>query len=233
MKPVMKNRLLAITSNAVAMEADVENGKLFNEREKVIYAKLKDISSLQGAESVDAQEQWMIKLPKTEKNAAKGQIRVRKIMPMVKTVDGYEIERHANPQYVQTTKAERDAEDRLEVPIPVTKDQFDLFKLLAENGMIKHRFHFPVEGSDLVFEVDAFLNEDGTYNEWVKIDLEGAKEIPELPFEVSEKILGSTKDEAEKKKITELYETVFLSVNEQEARWVNRSSVEAPAEDAS
>lgn len=227
----MKNRLLAITGSALAMEADVDNGKLHHEQEKVIYARLEDLSVLHNAETVDAQEQWMIKLKKSDKNAAKGQIRVRKVIPMTKGDNGFEIKNADSDrvQYVLTAKAERSAEDRLEVPSPVTKDMFDVFKLVADNGMLKHRFHFPVDGG-LVFEVDAFPKEDGTYHEWVKIDLELKDintEIPELPFEAAEKIFGDSKDEAEQKKIWELYETIFLSANVavESPRWFNRSSV--------
>ncbi len=221
MSDFSKNRLIGY----ISMEADVQDGKLFRERERVIYARLGDMSVLGKAESADHQEQWTIKLPKTENNSAKGQIRVRKVIPMVKSTDGEKFElSHRDgddAQYVLTTKAEKAADDRLEVPAPVTKDMFELFRLLAENGMIKDRYHFPIENG-LVFEVDVYLKEDGSYHEWVKIDLELkdiSVDIPELPFSVEEMILDKTQDSAEKSKITDLYETVFLTKNNsQEAR---------------
>jgi hypothetical protein len=214
-----KNRLLAITAAMIAMESDVENGKLFRERERVIYARLTDLNELSNATSVDSQEQWQIKLPKTENNAAKGTIRVRKVMPLMITDAGI---MHRKPtddstQYVITVKTERKADDRLEVPLPASEDMFNLFKLLAENGMHKHRFHFPIEGTELVFEVDAFPKVDGVgYHDWVKIDLELKDitvDIPELPFKTLELIYDNTQDPEQKKKISELYDTIFLKKN--------------------
>ncbi len=215
-----KNRLLAITAAAFALENDVQDGKLFRERERVIYARLSDLSQLSNAASVDSQEQWQIKLPKTDNNSTKGTIRVRRVMPM--KICGTMV-MHSKPsinsnQYVMTVKAERTADDRLEVPLPASEDMFNLFRLLAENGMYKHRFHFPIDGTELVFEVDAFPKTDGTgYHEWVKIDLElkdVTVDIPELPFKVEEVIYDTTEDPEQKKKIRELYETIFLSKNQ-------------------
>lgn len=211
-----KNRLFSV----ISMEEDVQDGKLFRERERVIYARLKDMTVLNKAAKADSQEQWMIKIAKTNNNASKGQIRVRKVIPLEKTENGFNTnivnDNKNNIQYVLTAKAERSADDRLEVPTPVTKDMFDLFKLLADNGMIKDRYHFPIEGTDLVFEVDAYTKAEGGYHEWVKIDLE-LKDVmvdtPPLPFEVEEQILNTTEDKEEKKKISELYETVFFTKN--------------------
>jgi hypothetical protein len=210
-----KNQLLAIMSSGISMEEDVQDGKLFRERERVIYARLKDLSVLQNAVRADSQEQWMIRVSKTENNVAKGQIRVRKVIPLIK-VDGVFNGRIKadNAQYVLTAKAEHKTDDRSEVPTPVTRDMFDLFKQLADNGMIKDRFHFPIEGTDLVFEVDAYPKNDGSYHNWVKIDLEFGDTIidtPPLPFEVEEQILNTTEDKDEKRRISELYETIFFS----------------------
>jgi hypothetical protein len=211
-----KNQLLAIMSSGLGMEEDVQDGKLFRERERVIYARLKDLSVLQNAVRADSQEQWMIRVSKTENNVTKGQIRVRKIMPMFKNGDDnyHTGEDKSKAQYVLTAKAEKTIDDRFEVPTPVTSDMFDLFKQLADNGMIKDRFHFPIEGTDLVFEVDAYPKNDGSYHNWVKIDLEFGETIidtPPLPFEVEEQILNTTEDKDEKRKISELYETIFFS----------------------
>lgn len=226
MKSLRKNALMTYLQQAsVSMEADVQDGKLFRERERVIYARLKDVSDLHKAASADFQEQWSIKQSKTEDNQAKGQVRVRKIIQMVKEGEQYVVPSSGEDaaQYVLTAKAEKQADDRLEVPAPVTKDMFELFKLLASGGMIKHRFHFPLE-DDLVFEVDAFLNKRGEYHDWVKIDLEMKDklvDLPELPFEVSEKIFDTTSDASEKKKIGELYENVFTTTAAEAAATFN------------
>jgi CYTH domain-containing protein len=203
----------------MAMESDVQDGKLFVERERVIYAKISDLNQLNDAASADSQVQWQIRIPKTENNSAKGTIRVRKVVPMNKRDNHFVKDLSENgdmTQYVLTTKVERQATDRREVPVPVTRDMFDLFSVLADNGMTKDRYHFPIYDTELVFEVDVFLKEDGTYYEWVKIDLELVDietEIPPLPFKVEEVIYDNTKNENEKKRIRELYDTIFLSKN--------------------
>jgi hypothetical protein len=146
-----------------------------------------------------------LKFEKTDKNAAMGQVRVRKIEP---------VRPFGEVQYVLTAKMVMGQGDRLEVPVPCTVDMFDLIKRGAEMGMVKDRYHFPVEGTSLVYEVDMFILADGTYAPWAKIDLEGCTgEMPPLPIKVDERIDGRTTDPVLKAKIRELYERYFLASN--------------------
>lgn len=198
---------------AVAMESDVQDGKTFKEHEHEFYVEIEDFEQLKKAQSVDLQEQWNLKIDKIPGNAAKGALRIRQI---------YAGDLQAGPgqkptgdaQYVLTTKINQGVGRRLEVPVPTTEDAFELFAMLSDSGMIKHRYHFPV--GELVFEVDMFLNPEGGYYPIAKIDLEVKNlsgEIPELPIAVKSCIKGDTKDEAEKKKISEYYDKYFISKN--------------------
>ena len=192
-----------------AME-EAQDGKLFKEIEHVIYARLTDPSQLQKAASSELNEQWEIRVPKTEDNAGEGCLRVRKTHPKGK-----------DPYYVMTTKVKANADgDKLELPIPSNEDQFKMFRFLAGKGMIKERFFFPIMGTDLVWEVDMFPKGDGTYHEWCKIDLEVESrdtELPTLPMTFAEVILpkgfGNLSDEEHDSKVSALYDQFFITKN--------------------
>lgn len=214
---------MKILQAIVAME-DVANGQIFEEHERTFYVRISDFDQLKRAASADHQEQWTQKFAKTEKNAAKGNIRVRMIYPLFKNGEpvGYSRSEGSGVQYVLTAKAERSATHRQEVPVPATKDMFEIFKALADSGMVKDRYHFPVAGTDLVFEVDMFRRgetyADG-YHEWAKIDLEFDKNkhagmaIPELPIQVDQVIMDNTTVPLEKAMISDIYDRCFLTKN--------------------
>lgn len=196
-----------------AME-EQSDGNLHREREHVLYAKLSDFEVLKGAQSMEHQEQWEVKIPKTEKNAAEGKFRIRK------TVKG-----GGAPEYVLTTKvnASSDRGDNLEVSVPTTEANFAQFKALAHSGMIKDRFFFPVEGSELVWEVDVFYVKgsqpgSGQYEQWVKIDLEVPDletPLPPLPQGFGEVISApyGKRTEQEEARVTSLYHNEFIMPN--------------------
>lgn len=179
------------------------------EREFVIYAELLDKSQLNKSSQLLEQEQWNLFIPKTEKNAAQGGVRIRK-----ETTNGV-------TNYLLTTKV-KVGDDKQECTVPTTEDNFKQFKLLADDGMVKNRFTFPIEGTDLKWEVDMFLKPNGEYHDWCKIDLEVTDkdmELPPLPMNFGRVILPpefrdphqNTDDEA---KIKELWDTCFRSENE-------------------
>lgn len=197
-------------------------GKVSFEKEYVFYAKLTDSSILENAAHVEDQEQWSLKIPKTDGNCCEGTIRIRK------TVDNGKV------TYVQTTKTpmrtvERSKEQSdtsvpdasqnlLEIGIEVTEDAFKQFKLLADQGMVKTRYIFPILGTDLKFEVDVFHLANGEKSQWVKIDLEVDKpleSIPALPEGFSEAILNQKNEQTDEEKqlIRKLYENYFLTKN--------------------
>lgn len=197
----------------LALEDDT-SGKAGNEIEHVIYARLENMSLLKTASGVERQEQWNICVDKNELNAGSGGVRVRK------TVVGDE-----EPVYVLTTKVRKGDNSKIETSVPTSVDMFESFKFLADDGLIKDRHHFPVQGTTLVWEVDMFLKPDGTYYEWCKIDLEVNSlddPIPELPIEFAEVIMpkgyGRQDEEKSKALIEKLYDQFFRSPNEYRLR---------------
>lgn len=194
----------------ISMEAETDPSS-YLEIEHVFYAKVEDLSELKKAASSELQEQWEIKIPKTETNAGEGGIRVRKT-----AIAG------ADPVYTLTTKVKKgDDGDKFEVEVPSNKDQFDQFRFLSDRGMIKERFYFPVTGTKLVYEVDMFLKPEGGYHEYCKIDLEVTDrdaQIPPFPIELTDVIFpkgyGRQNEEESERLISELYETCFITGNQ-------------------
>lgn len=189
---------------------EAKDGKAVREKEHVIYGRLPDLNDLKKASGMEHQEQWQIKVAKTDKNAAKGRIRVRKTV----TKDGA-------VEYVNTTKVEvgdTASGDNIEVPIPTTEGNFLQFRFLAEEGMIKDRYFFPVPDSDLVWEVDVFKKPNGEYYDWVKIDLEVSDldaPLPALPLALEDVITAKYGDrtDAEEARVTALYANEFIAKN--------------------
>jgi hypothetical protein len=189
------------------------DGKAGDEFEHTIYAKLTDPSQLNQSKSMEHHSQWEIRVEKTEKNAGKGSFRVRKTW-----VDG------GDPDYVAVLKIPLDPNGsnakKKEIPIPATEDWFIGLQFLADQGMIKDRYHFPIIGSDLVWEVDCYPKEGGGYHEWVKIDLEVkdlSAPLPEFPIQFEEIILpvgvGKLSKEEHDAQVSKLYDECFISPN--------------------
>lgn len=189
------------------------DGAAQKEREYVFYARLKPDFVFPQTGNVERQEQWTIKVEKTDANGAKGDIRVRK-------TDFFDHGDLGKSEYVLTTKIRTD-DDVDEIPIPSTADQFEHFKKLAESGMIKDRYTYTIDGTELVWEVDAYLKPGGGYHPWVKLDLEVPADapadfpIPHFPFEAEEWIKGQNgeRSAAEEAQVRQLYETMFLTKN--------------------
>lgn len=195
----------------ISNEADDASGRTSAEIERVIYVRVKDFGFLDRATGAERQEQWSVKIPKTDSNAGSGSIRVRKSINLR--------EPGAAVSFVLTTKLDIGNKGSCaETPEQSSLDQFNVFKYLADKGMLKDRYYFPIEGSDLQWEVDCFPKPGEMYQEWVKIDLESwprGKELPALPMEFVEMLDGSEglqTPEAEEK-ISQLYETMFLTPN--------------------
>lgn len=194
----------------IALE-EIADGKPMNEIEHVIYGRIANFDELKEAASMESHEQWEVRIAKTDKNAGKGSIRVRKTV-----IAG------GDPAYVITTKVPLNEDgDKLELALQSNADNFLQFKYLAEQGLIKNRYHFPIVGTDMVWEVDVFPKEGGGYHEWCKIDLEvkdRSAPIPELPITLEDIILplgyGRQDEEAAGKLITKLYEDYFIAKNQ-------------------
>lgn len=198
----------------ISNEAEDTSGRTSAEIERVIYARVSDFKFLERASGAERQEQWSVKIQKTDENAGSGSIRVRKVTNLR--------EPGAAIQYVLTSKLDVGSGGHsAETSEQSSVDQFNVFKYFANKGMLKDRYVFPIEGSDLNWEVDCFPKPGELYFEWVKIDLEkwpSDKELPSLPFAVAEMIDGSEgqQNEETKAKISRLYEDVFLLPNTKE-----------------
>lgn len=201
-----------------SMEAEGEaNGQKFREIEFQIYGKMVDQSQLTGAASVEKQEQWSFKIPKTDSNASAAVVRVRSI--------------NSGEQYIRTTKTKSPDGGDIEVEAVSSKDEFDQFALFADQGMIKDRYTFPV--GKFVYEVDVFANTQGQYFPYVKIDLEipmfeaeeitremllqliETIELPPLPIELEDiTVLPPIGRKAEdEEKVSQYYREYFLVGN--------------------
>jgi len=186
-----------------AMEERLD-GKAEKEAEHIVYARLVDFAQLTHAASKEMQEQWSIKVQKTEQNAGAGSVRVR-----MSQIEG------AEPTYYLTTKVKGKAGECMEATMPCTIDYFTMFRFLAEGGMVKDRYRFPIQGSDLVWEIDVFKKPDGSYHDWVKIDLE-VKDLeaplPELPIQFAEVILPVDLQGPDQEKHNAVLDTLYSSV---------------------
>jgi len=186
---------------------DVTDGKTYVEREHVFYGYLKDFSQLTKAASKEKQEQWEVKLPKTENNIGSGGIRVRRT-----EIDG-------NVEYTLTAKVRTKDEDaKLEATCVSSEDLFNLFSMLAQSGMRKVRYNFPTKnpaGEEIVFEVDVFILDNGEFSPWCKIDVEVPDQstvLPNFPIQFDKLVKQSVENtEAERSFIRGLYDEVFLT----------------------
>lgn len=206
----------------IALEQEDVSGVVNTETEYVFYARLKDPAILKSAISVEDQEQWTLKIPKTADNLSEGTLRVRKTKEGDKVTYALTIKTRLNA--VQGDLSNTDTQvavnlqKMLEVALEATVDSFEMFKSMANSGMIKTRYTLPIEGCDCVFEVDRFRMSNGEYSEWVKVDLEvktPLSEVPELPVGFTDVIYNQKgkQSQEESEFITRLYDDVFLTKN--------------------
>lgn len=215
MKRNLKQLLIALEEQAT--------GKANFEREYVFYAKLTDPGILDRASHVESHEQWSLNIDKSDKNACSGRIRIRKTdeygkISYVQTVKT-PISPTSNDALATDTSVPDASQNMQEVATESSEDAFKQFKLIADQGMIKTRYSFPIEGTTLKFEVDVFHLPTGEKSQWVKIDLEVSEpleSIPPLPEGFSEAIMNQKDDQTDEERqlIRSLYETVFLTKNE-------------------
>lgn len=174
---------------------DLENGEKSREKEYVWYGRLTNPSELAKAISKETQKQSAIK-------GSGGTIRVRETIAM------------GQLRYTLTAKAYKGFGDADECSVPVSKDLHEVFKAISGESMDKIRYTIPIEGSDLKWEVDVFIDAQGNPKEWVKIDLEVPEETnewPPLPVTLADTIFGGNNEYTpeQKAKLDELFATVF------------------------
>lgn len=174
---------------------DEANGVAAREKEYVWYGKLVDTADLAKAAGQELQRQSAIKRDG-------GQIRVRE------TISNGVIE------YTLTAKHYVGRGDASEVTVAGSKDLADVFRGIAGESMDKLRYTFPIEGTDLKWEVDVFIDLEGNYKGWVKIDLEVPgviTEFPPLPVRLSDIIFGGNDPYTpeQRAQLDELFVTTF------------------------
>ena len=200
------------------------------ETEIVLYARIDGFDNLKLAQKKESHEQWTVSAPY-------GKIRVRKTT-LPELAPTFEVT-------VKTRDSKMGISDGNEDNLPCEEGFFESFKAIASDGMIKDRFEFKASrvsvktesgeqnidaSDDVVFEVDLFKNADGSYCEYVKIDIEVHKlierlsekginstdadfdiDIRNLPLKLSEVIRGDDKSESARARIKELYSKYFIT----------------------
>lgn len=189
--------------------SEIQNeGKAVREIEHTIFARLLNFEQLKSATHAEVQEQYIVSVDKSEENAGEGQIRVRKIT-----------DRSGNTRYEMTTK-NTVKDGKVEVTIPTTEENFTQIKVLSNLSMLKHRYTFPIKGTDYKWEVDAVPDGNGGYFPWVRAEIEvKSKEDKggEFPLKAEEVYmkapLGEMSDEDFKEKTEPLMVKFFKRGN--------------------
>lgn len=202
------------------------------ETELVIYAKVTKPEGLELATKIIYQEQAQIK-------AQNGRIRVR--MEKNKGEENYSynilVKTGYKKEAVQTAMES--------APIDIDGNLYEMFKQASGEFMRKVRYVFKVEKvtiaspgltgeltvDDLFYEVDRFIKADGSFSEWVKIDVEidslltalnaaglNAELKKEMIVKVSSLPFGpesifiddGSKDNSMRKLVDKIYETEFI-----------------------
>lgn len=178
------------------------------EIERVWFAKIDDFSQFDRAAKVERHEQWEYRLFRDDKPI--GTLRSRSID------DGEE--------YELTVKTYRkNAAGVMESNLGSTKDVHDVIAALADRVLRKTRYVIPTqvqhagETLELKWEIDVFELPDGSFEPWVKVDLEIPNEkiiAPSIPFKFSEIINASfdrNVSQAERATIDQIFERVKQS----------------------
>lgn len=187
----------------IAME-ESSTGKTVEEREYTYYAKIADQNVFKQATSYEDQDQVSVHILGEGKPAAG--LRIRKTTFINNVVE-----------YVQTLKIKTKSSDTVainnETSLPSSEDAFNQFSLINTSRMVKRRYFIPYQ-NELQFEVDVFFKEDGSMEEWCKIDAE----LPEsvninplefIPKEFTEIINGASTEGRDKDFISTLYKDIF------------------------
>lgn len=195
-----------IHSSVSRLMASLESSTSATEREFEVYGRLVDFNQLEACNSFEGHSQWGI--PLEHPAGREGVIRVRSIDDRL---------------YMQTIKIKGGQEGDQEVEIEVDRTVFEVIKSMTTHGLVKNRYKFQMT-DELVYEVDVFMKEDGTFSEWVKIDIEIPAEgtidewlekLPNLPIDLEDErvILPGKKSPEDGKWVGELFEREFTIPN--------------------
>lgn len=143
---------------SLSPQTGLEGSEVLEEIEYMFFYLLDDFEQLKAAKYKESQEQWSLLF---RKDGVENIIRVRK------TIKGEET------TFILASKTKfYDLDGKWEVETEVERQHFDKVKEMAEDGMIKDRYFFPVDGTSYVWEVDVFFDHTGKPYPWVKVDLE-------------------------------------------------------------
>ena len=162
-----------ISRNTISIEETIGAQR---EIEYSVYGLVKDINEITAATDIIRQFQWVLY---EQNNQARGNIRIRMIN---------------DTEFVRTIKYKKNEDNqpgKNELTKPSDAEEFAYFIEIAQSGMYKDRYIFPIPGTDMKWEVDCFIQPDGSYAPWVKFDLEykDKLDIPEdlkFPIGISE-----------------------------------------------
>ena len=187
-------------------DSDTSTAKTIREKEYTYYVRISNFKQLENASHAEKHEQWQALIPKNDLNAGEAHIRARKI-----TSSSGEV------QYELTLKSKAKNDSKIESTVDVNEQIFTQIAFIADYGMRKDRYTFPIEGSNLKWEVDVYPDGKAGYYTWAKIDLEikdNLDKVPELPIEVEEVITPNDALTPEgKARVDKLFDTYFLMQN--------------------
>lgn len=180
-----------------------EDGKTIIEKELGYYCRILNFAQFKNAKEAVKIEDYYTSTPKSEEVPLDTKTRVRKI-------DSKE-----GIRYELTLKVGNDMTQRAENTVEITEDTFNLYRKVAKECTIKHRYTF--DNEDGHWCVDLFPNGSGGYNNWARVEVE-VNDIPEHapkpPIEAEEVIYpkGSSNntlsDEEVDAKISEIAKTI-------------------------
>lgn len=204
-----KHNALWVQPTAVDVSLSLEDGAgSGREIERVYYARLSDVSQLSRAQRSETHFQWE-----------------RRVYNKAGEVIGTERSREIDDgEHYEYTIKVRDGQPGVdEHTLGSSKEMHQVMRQLAERGLSKIRYCFPVktnaagESIDLVWEIDAFVLPDGSLDPWVKVDLEVPSAdivAPSFPLRVDDIIDNSfdqTVPSDRMKIIDNLYQRVLRS----------------------
>lgn len=180
-----------------------EDGKTIIEKELGYYCRILNFAQFKDAKEAVKIEDYYTSTPKSEEVPLDTKTRVRKI-------DSKE-----GIRYELTLKVGNDMTKRAENTVEITEDTFNLYRKVAKECTIKHRYTF--DNEDGHWCVDLFPNGSGGYSNWARVEVE-VNDIPEHapkpPIEAEEVIYpkGSSNntlsDEEVDAKISEIAKTI-------------------------
>lgn len=182
------------------------NGEKHIEREYTAYVEVPNFNWIDDAPQMELHEQWNIGLKDDSVRQRIRLINKRRYTMAVK----------------QPLRGEA---GYYECEQDISADMFELLKLGGEQGFLKERFNFPIDGTNLKWEVDVFKSRAGGRHPWVKVDLEYHSindPIPDFPFPIKGYpiIIDADSSPEVKAAVKQLWDEEWLPLDKKSARGV-------------